>query len=329
MTGDVIMNGDGQAAWRLFRINWLLIAAVLAVFALCLLVTNFHVRPQGFLIVYSLAAVYGLVGYYNAVSPRRQNPRIVFSLTALAQLTVIVPTMTAISYIAASANLPLVDTKLLALDRALGLDFQIYLNFVNDRLWLIYILAAGYRAIGLPILLIALALPLAGYYQRAGEFIFAFLVSLIITVVVSTFIPAIGVYGVMGLHASDFANIVPQGYYDTLTDAPLLRDGSLRTLDVFALKGVLTFPSFHAVSAVLYLWAFWPMRWFRPLGLLCSGAMILATPIGGGHFFVDVIAGVAVATASIYAARRISLMGSPAQSASKNSSNEPGFAGAL
>jgi hypothetical protein len=324
-----MMNGDGQAAWRLFRLNWLLIAAILAAFGFCLLVTNFHVRPLGFLIIYSLAVVYGLAGYYNVVSPGRQNPRIVFSLSALAQLAVIVPTMTAISYLAASANLPLMDTKLLALDRALGLDFQTYLNFVNDRMWLIYILAAGYRAIGLPILLIALALPLAGYYQRTGEFIFAFLLSLMATVCVSTLIPAIGVYGAMGLDASDFTNIVPQGYYDTLKDAPLLRDGSLRTLDLFALKGVLTFPSFHAVSAILYLWVFWPMRWFRPLNLLCSSAMILATPIGGGHFFVDVIAGVAVAAASIYAARRISLMNSPARTARVNSADEPGLARAL
>ena len=67
----------------------------------------------------------------------------------------------------------------------------------------------------------------------------------------------------MGLTASDFPNIVPQGYYDTLQDAPLLRDGTLRTLDLFHLNGVLTFPSFHAASAILYGWALWPIRWFR------------------------------------------------------------------
>jgi membrane-associated phospholipid phosphatase len=35
--------------------------------------------------------------------------------------------------------------------------------------------------------------------------------------------------------------------------------------------------------------------------------MIAATPVGGGHFFVDVIAGIALAAASIFAARRIHL----------------------
>ena len=34
------------------------------------------------------------------------------------------------------------------------------------------------------------------------------------------------------------------------------------------------------------------MRWLRPLNLLVNGAMVLATPIGGGGFLVDVLAGI-------------------------------------
>jgi PAP2 superfamily protein len=128
---------------------------------------------------------------------------------------------------------------------------------------------------------------------------------LIATTVLTAFVPAIGVYGALGLVASDFPNIVPQGYYDRLRDMPLLRDGSLRVLDLFQLAGVVTFPSFHAASAVLYVWMLWPLRWLRPLNLLCNGAMLVATPIGGGHFFADVIAGAAIALVAISIARRV------------------------
>jgi hypothetical protein len=48
-----------------------------------------------------------------------------------------------------------------------------------------------------------------------------------------------------------------------------LRDGSLRTLDLMHLAGVVTFPSFHA-AAVLYAWAVWPMRLLRLPNLLCK-----------------------------------------------------------
>jgi hypothetical protein len=56
---------------------------------------------------------------------------------------------------------------------------------------------------------------------------------------------------------------------------------------------------------VLYLWAFWAVRWMRPIALLSNGAMMLAPPIGGAHYFVDVFAGIAVAVLAIAAARWI------------------------
>jgi hypothetical protein len=299
------MQPDAEKIWRLFRFNWFLIAAMLATFGAGLLLTDFEIKPQGYLTVFAIAAAYGIVGYLNAVSPARQRSRVFAVLTAISQMILVVSVMASISYIATAANLPLQDTKLLAIDRALGFDFRGYLGFVNDRMWLIFILAFGYRSIFWPIWIVVVALPLLGHYRRAAEFVCAFALALIATTVISTLIPAIGTYGVLGLVPSDYPNIVPQGYYDTLRDAPLLRDGSLRTLDLFHLGGVLTFPSFHAASATLYVWGLWPLRWLRPLNLLVNGAMILATPIGGGHFLVDVLAGIAVAAASISAARWI------------------------
>jgi hypothetical protein len=41
------------------------------------------------------------------------------------------------------------------------------------------------------------------------------------------------------------------------------------------------------------------------LALLVNGAMLAATPLNGGHYFIDIIAGVAIAALAIVAARRI------------------------
>ena len=79
----------------------------------------------------------------------------------------------------------------------------------------------------------------------------------------------------------------------------------LRHLEVLGLSGIVTFPSFHAASAVLYAWALWAVRWMRPVALLANGAMLAATPLNGGHYFVDVIAGMAIAALAIVAARRV------------------------
>jgi membrane-associated phospholipid phosphatase len=40
----------------------------------------------------------------------------------------------------------------------------------------------------------------------------------------------------------------------------------------------------------------------RPIVLLANGAMLASTPIDGGHYFIDLIAGVAVAVLAIIVA---------------------------
>jgi PAP2 superfamily len=56
---------------------------------------------------------------------------------------------------------------------------------------------------------------------------------------------------------------------------------------------------------VLYAWAFWPVRWMRPIALIANGAMLAATPIDGGHYFIDLFAGIAVAVLAVVAARAL------------------------
>jgi hypothetical protein len=295
-------EAEASVAWKQFRFNWLLIAILLAIFDLCLLLTDFRIRPLGYFITLAIAGVYGICGYYVARSSRNR-PRVFSTLTAFAQTTLALAVLTSLSYIATAANFPLRDAQLLAIDRALGFDFRAVLSFVNDRAWLIAIMAFGYNAISWPIWLVMFGLPLAGHYQRTAEYISALLLALAVTTCITIVVPAIGVYQAMGAFASDFPNINPQIYYGTLTEIPALRTGVIRTLDLDHLKGVVTFPSFHAAMAVLCSWGLWPLRWMRPFNLAVNGAMLVATPIGGGHYLVDVLAGVMVAIGAIFAAR--------------------------
>jgi membrane-associated phospholipid phosphatase len=92
---------------------------------------------------------------------------------------------------------------------------------------------------------------------------------------------------------------------------PCTMRGTLHGLNLSRLVGILTFPSFHAASAALYIWAFSPLRWLRLLLVPCNILMIAASPVGGGHYFVDVFAGIAVSAAAIVVTLRISYMVAP------------------
>jgi membrane-associated phospholipid phosphatase len=83
------------------------------------------------------------------------------------------------------------------------------------------------------------------------------------------------------------------------------RDGSLRTLTGMTSEGIITFPSFHAALGVIFMVGLWPVPVLRWIGAVVNGLMILATPIDGGHYFIDVFAGIVIAVLCLVAAPRI------------------------
>jgi len=291
-----------SAEWRLFSFNWLPIGRMAVALALGLALTKFSIKPQGMVLGLCVAALYAIVAYYNAHLPHKRDPVVVFALGTTAQVVLITLLMTPLTYICAAADLPMRDASLQHLDEALGLDWRAYFNFIYERPELITALAFGYKIIGLPIFGIPVVLGLTRHHGRLHEFILPFALALIATAIISALVPASGTYDLLSI-APDPSRLRPGGYLDGLRDLPQVRDGSLRELDMMKLVGIITFPSFHAAAAVLYLWALWSVWWMRPVMLIASGTMLVATPIGGGHFFVDVFAGIAVAVLAIVAAR--------------------------
>ena len=296
---------ETEAAWRFFLFNWIVVGAMAATLALSVLITDFAIAPVGLLVAVGYIAIYAGFAHANARSPTRRDPQVMFVLGATAQIVLTTAVMAPMTYVAAAINFPMQDSALLAVDRAMGLDWAAYVHFVDDRPSLASWLNVGYAMIGWPLFAIPVVLAAKHRYVRIEEFTFAFGVALAATTIISGLVPAIGVYQQIGLDPGSLKNINPGAYLDQLRDLPPTRDGVLRHLELLGLGGIVTFPSFHAASAVLFGWALWAVRWLRPLALVVNGAMLAATPLNGGHYFIDLIAGVAIAVLSIVTANRI------------------------
>jgi len=59
------------------------------------------------------------------------------------------------------------------------------------------------------------------------------------------------------------------------------------------------FPSFHATLAVLSAVAAMPLRILKYPLLALNLLIILSTPAMGGHYFIDIIAGIILATLTV------------------------------
>ena len=295
-----MVNSNACIAWRLFHLNWIPIAVMGGILVLGVALCGFSFEPFALGIPLAIAAGLALTAYlYAFAKADRADPKLVFSLGAISQLFFVVIVMGPLTYIAGVANWPLQDHALLAIDRAMAMDPETIARFVNDHDWLGGLLLRAYALIKIMLLAVPIVLTLTLRLVRLQIFVFAFSIALIITVAISTFVPAVGTWYGLNIAPAHFPSLDGSMYEAQLRDILALRDGSLRHLEMFKLTGIVSFPSFHAASAVLYLWALWPVRYIGGLAAALNLLMIASTPVIGAHYMIDVFGGVALAAISI------------------------------
>jgi membrane-associated phospholipid phosphatase len=295
------MSGwDARLAWQTFNLNWFPIAALGVALLLAIAPTNLSLEPVAFGITTAIAFALAMIAYtYSFLKAEAADPKLVFWLGSTAQVILVTAIVGPLSYVANAAGWPLQDQLLLSIDRAMGVDPEPIAAFVNDHPWLANCLESGYGFIKWPLLGVPIVLALTLRLIRLQQFILALNIALAVTIVISVFVPAIGTYYGLNLSPQRFPFVNTSVYASQLHAILSLRDGSLRQLELFKLAGIVSFPSFHAASAVLYMWALWPVWGLRSAAVAVNVLMIAATPVIGAHYIIDVVGGVGLAAASI------------------------------
>jgi membrane-associated phospholipid phosphatase len=295
---------ENELCWRAFNLNWIPVAIMGSVLLFAVALTRFSIEPLAFGIMMAIGITLAAVAYLHVhVKDNQADPKLVFMLGTVAQVIVVTAIVGPLSYVVAALDWPLQDHALAALDRAMGFDAKTVILFVNDYPTLAGVLGFGYGMIKWPLLAIPIVLAATRRWARLQQFVTALMLALMATIVISIFVPAIGNYQFMGLTPADVPNVNVTAFLLGQHDIPAVRDGSLRYLALLKLAGIVTFPSFHTASAVLYAWAFAPVRFFGPTALVINTLMIASTPVIGGHYLVDVVAGAILAVAAIAAAQ--------------------------
>jgi membrane-associated phospholipid phosphatase len=192
----------------------------------------------------------------------------------------------------ALAPLPLWDQKFDALDRALGLNWLGLYNSAVAHSSFYAVCDIIYNLLGPELIILLLLLEGLGRHESAVALRHGFCISGLATIIIGLLMPAVGPFA--------YYHLPVAGQTAYVVQFAALRDGAMRVIDLSNAQGLISFPSFHTTLAVLCAYAaravrviFWP-------ALVLNVLIIGTAPFNGGHYFVDVIAGFALAVVVIY-----------------------------
>jgi hypothetical protein len=186
-----------------------------------------------------------------------------------------------LTYLAASVSRPLEDGLFIAADAAIGFEWIEWANFVRSHVALNALISIVYASLMPQILWSVAFFALAGITGRNGELLQTAIIALLITVLLSALLPALG-------HGTVY-----------LADLLAVRQGGSLSFSLHQMQGIVSFPSYHMVLAVLFVYAHRGLRCAFPAVAVLNGLMLFSIPSEGGHYMVDVIAGAVVAVLAI------------------------------
>jgi hypothetical protein len=293
---------DARALGRLDRLIWAIVAVVAAIVLAAPLLSEFRIAWHSF--APPALAVTILVAAGSFYRHWRGDPRLASGLTSTAQ--VIAAAGAPLSYLAASADLPLHDDALAAIDRALGLDWTAMLAWMNAAPLVFGLLRPIYLSLTVQMTTVVLCLAFSGRLARLRVYTLAFILAALISIGISAMLPAAGAWPHYAPSPSDSPHLLPT----VNTSWPVfygLRDGTFRSLVAIGSEGIITFPSLHAALAVIVFAALWPVPVARWLFLMLNLLMLVATPVDGSHYFIDVLAGIVLAAVCLTSARMLAV----------------------
>lgn len=281
---------------RKFGFTWAMLATIALVDVVWLACGKWHVQWHSLLNRTMLIAAL----YLPLVLARcRRSERVRSLCDAYAVVAAFSTGATILMYLVVSTAHPLTDPYFAAADRRLGFDWGSYYQWLTGH--------PGYaRAVRIPydwivpeLWVVMAFLALNGRRERLVELVELLASMLVMTIVISYFFPAAG--------AAKY--FWPQYHADIShwTQFESLRSGALRTIDVSLMQGLVSMPSYHTVIGLLLCWSVRGTRASATL-IILNSMMLLAAPVYGGHYAVDLAAAALMTAAAIALRHRVTML---------------------
>jgi len=237
-----------------------------------------------------------------------RDPRLAVATEFIALWQAFASSANILTYLSATPALPLQDDFLADADGFLGFRWLSYYHYVEAHPFIGRSLTTCYQSLIPETVVSGIFLSFARFDHRIRDFFWIALTSLLLTSALSALVPAVGAFSLYGF---------PERA-DWLRDLDVLRRGVGLHFAFPAMVGLVTFPSFHAVLALLVIYVMRGTGFIFYLFAAWNLIMLVSIPPIGGHYLVDIVGGAAVLGIAIVTRRSILHLRSPAHATRKD-----------
>lgn len=275
----------------------ILLAAVIAVDCVWFILGRFSLDFLGYLkLAVMAAALFAGAAFYTW---RRPEPQLSAMLFGAGFLCAFSASASVLNYFLITVAGAPIDPILIKADHVLGFDWYNVLvgmasyPLLNEALFRIYNMVLP----GMAVLIVVLGC--TGHAERIYRYCLAVAVGALIAIAFWGTFPSVGAKAFYDLpqwvEARLSLSVTPQYGHELMA---LLKNGP-GYISPSDLRGLIAFPSYHGVLAMLLIWFARPVRWLFWPYLVINVIVLISTPIQGGHHMVDVLAAIPVTVLSL------------------------------
>jgi hypothetical protein len=288
---------DHTPSGQTFGFTWALLTTIVLVDVVWLACGEWHIQWQSLLNRATFIAACFLPLVFRRC---RRSRRIRILCEAYAVATAFSTAAMIFSHLVASTAHPLTDSFLAAADLSLGFHWGGYHRWFTSHPDYAHLAGILYFGTIWVLLVVVAFLALSDRRERLVELIELLASTLVVTIIVSYLAPATGAAKYYwGKYHADISS---------WTQFELLRSGTLRTIDVAHMQGLISMPSMHTVIGALLCWSVRDTRAFASF-IVLNLMMLSATPVYGGHHAIDLVAGASMTVVAITFRRRVTMVG--------------------
>lgn len=192
---------------------------------------------------------------------------------------------------------PPIDEYLIKADQWFGIHTPAIMTWTHAHPWINHVLTTIYYTLAWELLAIPAVLICVNARHTLTIFFLAVLFSFYIGVLIYYFFPTMAPSGIF--HSPYFTK---DQHATSLSFFQVHHH--LKITDIHG--GLIAFPSFHVIWAIILTYCCRAKKYFFYPVLVYNFILICATVLLGWHYFVDVLSGIVLAMAGIYAAEKIS-----------------------